>query len=340
MTSDAHAMPPETPRMEPPSTVDAPPAGVTPQPITLRLASPRGFCAGVARAIRLVEDALAAYGAPVYVRHEIVHNAHVVNRLKAMGAVFVEELSEAPGDRPVIFSAHGAPQSVYDEADARGLTALDATCPLVLKVHNETRRHVRQGRHVILIGHAGHPEVVGTMGQTPAGSISLVETIEAAETAIFPDGPKAYVTQTTLSVDETADMVAALEARFPDIVAPRKADICYATSNRQAAVKAIAPHCDAFLVVGDPTSSNSRRLVETATRSGARGTRLVADPGAFDAADLDGRAVVGLTAGASAPEELVEDLIARIAERRRVRVETVETVEEDVEFRQPVVKPV
>lgn len=301
----------------------------------IRLASPRGFCAGVERAIRTVEDALKEFGAPVYVRHEIVHNAHVVSRLKAMGAIFVEDLDAAPDDRPVIFSAHGAPRSAYIEAAARNLAAIDATCPLVLKVHNEVRRHVDRGRHVILVGHAGHPEVIGTMGQASPGAVSLVETIEDARRFAPPDGPLAYVTQTTLSVDECAEIVTELTARFPDIAGPSKADICYATTNRQEAVKQIAPGADVALIVGSANSSNSRRLVDAALAAGARKAFLVEDPASFDMSIVDGAAVIAVTSGASAPEDLVETLLQRIAMRRPVTIETIDHVRESVSFKQP-----
>ncbi|MEO1014954.1 MAG: 4-hydroxy-3-methylbut-2-enyl diphosphate reductase [Pseudomonadota bacterium] len=313
------------------------------RPIDVRLASPRGFCAGVERAIRIVEDALAAYGAPVYVRHEIVHNAHVVGRLRRMGAVFVEDLKDAPSDRPVIVSAHGAPRSVYLEAGQREMTLIDATCPLVLKVHNEARRHAALGRHVALIGHADHPEIIGVIGQAPQGAVSLIETLDDAQAfhppAAAVEGGLAYATQTTLSVDETRDIVEALKARFPNIVGPSRADICYATTNRQAAVKAIAPDCDVFLVVGDATSSNSMRLVETARASGARRAALVSEPATFDAAELLDADVIGVSAGASVPEELVEDLLATIANARVLRVKAIEIVDEDVAFKQPAMPP-
>ncbi|MGE0410106.1 MAG: 4-hydroxy-3-methylbut-2-enyl diphosphate reductase, partial [Amphiplicatus sp.] len=282
--------------------------------IAVRLASPRGFCAGVERAIRTVEEALAAHGAPVYVRHEIVHNAHVVGRLKLMGAVFIEDLAEAPDGRPLILSAHGAPRAVHEAARARALTTIDATCPLVQKVHAETRRHVAKGRHVILIGHAGHPEVEGTMGQAPAGAVTLVQTREAAEALRAPDGPLAYVTQTTLSVDDAAVIVAVLKARFPSIEGPRIADICYATTNRQAAVKRIAPGADFVMIIGSANSSNSRRLVDTALAAGAKAAGLVDDPDRCDLGALDKVNILGVSAGASAPEILVERLLARLAE--------------------------
>jgi 4-hydroxy-3-methylbut-2-enyl diphosphate reductase len=304
--------------------------------LKVRLAAPRGFCAGVERAIRTVEEALALFGAPVFVRHEIVHNAHVVRRLKAMGAVFVEDLAEVAPGRPVIFSAHGAPRAAYDEALSHTLLTIDATCPLVLKVHNEVRRHVSQGRHVFLIGHRGHPEIVGTMGQAPQDAVTLIETLADAEMAPAPTSASAFATQTTLSVDDTAAILAVLRRRFPGIEGPRKADICYATQNRQGAVRLIAPGADIVLVVGSMQSSNSRRLVETAVFAGARAAYLVEDPATFDLGVIDGAEIIGLTSGASAPEELVETLLARIAERAPLTVETIEYVREDVVFKQPV----
>lgn len=303
--------------------------------IKVRLAAPRGFCAGVERAIRTVEDALALFGTPVFVRHEIVHNVHVVRRLKAMGAVFVEDLAEVAPGRPVVFSAHGAPRAAYDEAHARTLLTIDATCPLVLKVHNELRRHVSQGRHVFLIGHRGHPEVIGTMGQATNDAVTLVETTADAETAPAPANPAAYATQTTLSVDDASAIIAILRRRFPGIVGPRKADICYATQNRQNAVKQIAPGADVVLVVGSSQSSNSRRLVETAIATGAGAAYLVEEPATFDLSILDGARVIGVTSGASAPEDLVETLLARIAGWAPIAVETVERAREDVVFKQP-----
>lgn len=303
--------------------------------LTIRLASPRGFCAGVERAIRTVEDALAEFGAPVYVRHEIVHNAHVVRRLQTMGAVFVDELENVPTDRPVVFSAHGAPRRAYLEVAERKLRAVDATCPLVLKVHSETRRHVDQGRHVILIGHAGHPEVVGTMGQAPLGAVTLVEAVADVAALTPPPGPLAWVTQTTLSVDETSAIVAALTRRFPAIVGPRTSDICYATQNRQDAVKKIAPGADIVLVVGSPASSNSRRLVETAIAAGAVRALLVDDPASFDLSEIAAAAIIGVSAGASTPEDLVEALLDRIASTRPIKIESIEHVREDVVFKQP-----
>ncbi len=304
-------------------------------PLRVRMASPRGFCAGVERAVAAVEAALHRYGPPVYVRHEIVHNAHVVNRLRAMGAVFVEEVAEAADDRPIVFSAHGAPRAAYAEAAAREMTAIDATCPLVLKVHNDVKRHAARGRHVILIGHAGHPEVNGVIGQTAPDAITLVQSCAEAARIEPPTGPLAYATQTTLSLDDTAAIIAVLERRFPHIAAPGAADICYATTNRQAAVKATAAGCDLFLVVGDTASSNSTRLVETARRAGARAAALVPDPAQFDVGAVQSAQVVGVSAGASAPETLVEELLARLAGARRLAIETIRVVEENVAFKQP-----
>lgn len=304
-------------------------------PLRVRLASPRGFCAGVERAVRTVEDALAAFGAPVFVRHEIVHNAHVVGRLKSMGAVFVENLDEVTPGRPVIFSAHGAPRSAYDDAHERKLMAIDATCPLVLKVHNEVRRHIAQGRHVILIGHRGHPEITGTMGQAPEGAVTLIETVNEAEAISPPAGPLAYATQTTLSLDDASAIIGILKQRFPAIEGPRKSDICYATQNRQEAVKKIAPGAEIVFVVGSPQSSNSKRLVEAADNAGASAALLVDDPDALDLSIVNGFSVIGVTSGASAPEELVERLLARLAERFAIVVETIEHVREDVVFKQP-----
>lgn len=303
--------------------------------LTVRLASPRGFCAGVERAVRTVEDALAQYGAPIFVRHEIVHNAHVVRRLESMGAVFVEDLTRVPSGAPVIFSAHGAPQSAYAEAERLDLKTIDATCPLVSKVHNEVRRHLILGRHVVLVGHRGHPEVIGTMGQAPEGAVSLIETLADAAAFAPPEAPLAYVTQTTLSVDDTAEIVALLTRRFPAIAGPRKSDICYATTNRQDAVKKIAPGADMVLVVGSPASSNSNRLVDTALKSGARAAMLVESPAAFDVGQIGPGATIGVTSGASAPEDLVETLLARLAETFRLRIETIDHVREDVVFKQP-----
>ena len=309
---------------------------MTKPPLTLYLAAPRGFCAGVDRAIKIVELALEKWGAPVYVRHEIVHNKYVVDGLRAKGAVFVEELSECPDDRPVIFSAHGVPKSVPTAAQARNLVFVDATCPLVSKVHIEAQRHADNGLQMIMIGHAGHPETVGTMGQLPEGEVLLVETPEDVETVEVRDPAKlAYVTQTTLSVDDTADVVAALQQRFPLIVGPHKEDICYATTNRQEAVKAMAPKCDAMLVVGAPNSSNSRRLVEVGARAGCGYAQLVQRATDIDWRALDGIKSIGITAGASAPEVLINEVIAAFGERFDVTREMVETAVENVEFKVP-----
>ncbi|WP_309750871.1 4-hydroxy-3-methylbut-2-enyl diphosphate reductase [Novosphingobium sp.] len=310
------------------------PTGQKP-PLKLLLAAPRGFCAGVDRAIDIVELALKRYGAPVYVRHEIVHNRFVVDSLKAKGAVFVEELDEVPDGAAVIFSAHGVPKSVPAEASTRGLDWLDATCPLVSKVHRQAERQIEAGRHIVFIGHQGHPEVIGTMGQVPEGAITLVETV--ADVAALPftrETPLAFLTQTTLSVDDTAEVVAALRARFPQMVGPKAEDICYATSNRQAAVKDIAPQCQLVLVIGAPNSSNSLRLVEVAERCGAQ-ARLVQRGAEIEAAWLDGVEVLGLTAGASAPEELIQEVIARISALRDVTMEQVVTAEEKMVFKLP-----
>jgi 4-hydroxy-3-methylbut-2-enyl diphosphate reductase len=305
-------------------------------PLKVLLASPRGFCAGVDRAIQIVERAIEKYGAPVYVRHEIVHNKHVVERLKALGAIFVEELDEAPDDRPVVFSAHGVPKSVPAEAKARQMLFLDATCPLVSKVHVEAQRHFEAGREIVLIGHEGHPEVVGTMGQLPEGAVRLIEHVADAE-VFQPINPAnvAFVTQTTLSVDDTADIVAVLQRRFPGIAAPHKDDICYATTNRQEAVKQLADACDLLLVVGSRNSSNSVRLVEVGLRGGADNARLIDDASGLDWAWLDGVSTVGVTAGASAPELLVQGLIDRLAGRYALTVEEVAPTRETVTFKLP-----
>ena len=306
------------------------------QPLVIRLAAPRGFCAGVDRAIQIVEEALEKWGAPVYVRHEIVHNAHVVSRLEDLGAIFVEELDECPEDRPVIFSAHGVPKSVPAEAQRRNMIFVDATCPLVSKVHVEAERHHREGREIVLIGHAGHPEVIGTMGQLPGDTITLIETVE--DVASFaPKNPDnvAFVTQTTLSVDDTADIVTALQTRFPGISSPHKEDICYATTNRQEAVKSFAPGTDLVLVIGATTSSNSVRLVEVAKRAGAARAELVASAENIDWAWFEGVSILGLTAGASAPEDLVQGVINACSERFDVSVEKVETARETVTFKLP-----
>ncbi|NMN03244.1 MULTISPECIES: 4-hydroxy-3-methylbut-2-enyl diphosphate reductase [unclassified Novosphingobium] len=313
----------------------------TPQPDTglpplhLLIAAPRGFCAGVDRAIEIVERAIDRYGAPVYVRHEIVHNRFVVDSLKAKGAVFVEELDEVPDGKPVVFSAHGVPKVVPVAATERGLDWLDATCPLVSKVHRQAERKVEAGRHILFVGHRGHPEVIGTMGQVPEGAMTLVETVdEVAKLDIPADKPLAFLTQTTLSVDDTAEIVAALKARFPSIVGPRAEDICYATSNRQAAVKAIAPRCQLVLVIGAPNSSNSLRLVEVAEREGAN-ARLIQRASEIDPAWLEGVETLGLTAGASAPEVLVREVVARLGEWRQVAEEPITTAEEHMVFKLP-----
>ena len=305
-------------------------------PLTILLAAPRGFCAGVDRAIQIVEVALKKYGAPVYVRHEIVHNRFVVERLERMGAVFVKELDQVPESAPVVFSAHGVPKSVPAHARERNLLALDATCPLVSKVHVEAERHFDAGREIILIGHAGHPEVIGTMGQLPAGAVGLVETTGDAERFTPRDAAKlAYITQTTLSVDDTAEIVAVLKRRFPAIAGPHKEDICYATTNRQDAVKAIAPRADVVLVIGAPNSSNSMRLVEVAARAGVRDAMLVQRAADIDWSRVEGAHVVGLTAGASAPDVLVTEVLDAFHARFDVTVEEVETARETVQFRLP-----
>ncbi len=301
------------------------------------LAAPRGFCAGVDRAIQIVELALVKYGAPVYVRHEIVHNKFVVDSLREKGAVFVEELNEVPDDgQPVIFSAHGVPKSVPDEAKSREMFFIDATCPLVSKVHREAERHHKSGDKIVLIGHAGHPEVIGTMGQLPQGAVVLVETVEdVARLEVEDDSALAYCTQTTLSVDDTAAIVSALQAKFPEIKGPRKEDICYATTNRQAAMKAIAPLSDAVMVIGAPNSSNSNRLVEVAALNGCEKAKLVQRVQDIDWDWLDGVQSLGLSAGASAPEILVDEVIAAARLRFDVQVEEVAITHEDVHFKVP-----
>ncbi len=305
-------------------------------PLRILLAAPRGFCAGVDRAIQIVERALEKWGAPVFVRHEIVHNRHVVERLERLGAVFVEELDEVPADRPVVFSAHGVPKAVPAEAQRREMIYVDATCPLVSKVHVESERLFALGREIVLIGHAGHPEVVGTMGQLPPGAITLIETL--ADVARFtPKDPAAvaFVTQTTLSVDDTAEIVAALKARFPAIASPRKEDICYATTNRQDAVKTLARESDLVLVIGAANSSNSVRLAEVALRAGAAASHLIESADDLDWAWLDGVSTVGVTAGASAPEDLVEALIGALSARFDAQVEEVRVTDENVVFKLP-----
>ena len=308
----------------------------TKPPIRLLLAAPRGFCAGVDRAIQIVERAIDRFGAPVFVRHEIVHNRHVVKRLERLGAVFVESLSECPDDRPVVFSAHGVPKHVPAEAARREMIYVDATCPLVSKVHVEAERHFKSGHEIVLIGHEGHPEVVGTMGQLPDGAITLIETVEDARRFTPRDPARlSFVTQTTLSVDDTAEIVGELQARFPQIAAPHKEDICYATTNRQAAVKTLATDCDVVLVIGSETSSNSKRLVEVALRAGAQTAALVEDAKAVDWALMGDAETVGITAGASAPESLVEALIAAFSERYDVSVEEIRVTDENVVFKLP-----
>ena len=305
-------------------------------PLTLYLAAPRGFCAGVDRAIKIVEMALQKWGAPVYVRHEIVHNKFVVDDLRAKGAVFVEELEECPDDRPVVFSAHGVPKSVPAAAAARHMIAVDATCPLVTKVHHEAARHAENGLQMVMIGHAGHPETVGTMGQLPPGEVLLVETAEDVAGLVVRDpGKLAFITQTTLSVDDTAGIVAALRARFPAIIGPHREDICYATTNRQAAVKAVADRIDALLVIGAPNSSNSRRLVEVGRAAGCPYAQLVQRAVDIDWRALEGARAVGLTAGASAPEVLVTEVLDAFRARYDLTVEPVETAVETVEFKVP-----
>jgi 4-hydroxy-3-methylbut-2-enyl diphosphate reductase len=305
-------------------------------PLTLFLAAPRGFCAGVDRAIKIVELALQKWGAPVYVRHEIVHNKFVVDALRDKGAVFVEELDDCPPDRPVVFSAHGVPKAVPAEAARREMIAVDATCPLVTKVHNEAARHHENGLQMIMIGHEGHPETVGTMGQLPEGEVLLVETVDdVAGLSVRDETQLAFITQTTLSVDDTADIAAALKARFPTILAPAHEDICYATTNRQHAVKAMAPRIDALLVIGAPNSSNSMRLVEVGRAAGCAYAQLIQRADEIDWRALQGISSIGLTAGASAPEVLVDEVIAAFRARFDTTVELIETAQENIEFRVP-----
>jgi 4-hydroxy-3-methylbut-2-enyl diphosphate reductase len=304
-------------------------------PLRILLAAPRGFCAGVDRAIEIVERAIERYGAPVYVRHEIVHNRFVVDSLKAKGAVFVEELDEVPDGAQVVFSAHGVPKSVPATADSRGLDWLDATCPLVSKVHRQAERQIAAGRHIVFIGHHGHPEVIGTMGQVPEGSITLVETVEDVDRLSFTrNDALAFLTQTTLSVDDTAEIVATLRARYPGIAGPKAEDICYATSNRQAAVKVISGECQLVLVIGAPNSSNSLRLVEVAERNGAA-ARLIQRAHEIEEKWLDGVETLGITAGASAPEVLVREVIDRLGEFRTIVEQEVRTTEEKMIFKLP-----
>ncbi len=305
-------------------------------PLTILLANPRGFCAGVERAIEIGEQSLKKFGPPVYVRHEIVHNRYVVETLETMGAVFVEELDEVPEGVPVIFSAHGVPKTVPAEAAARHLFYLDATCPLVSKVHREAERDARAGRQIILVGHEGHPEVIGTMGQLPDGVIVLVESVADAErVAVEHPDRLAFITQTTLSVDDTAEIVEVLQRRFPNIHGPKKEDICYATTNRQQAVKAIAARCDTLLVVGSPNSSNSQRLVEVARKLGCENALLVQGADHIDWSQLDGATCLGVTAGASAPDVLVDQVIAACRERYDVTMEEVTVTSENVQFKLP-----
>ncbi len=323
----------------PPSLAPDAAAGNAASPVrTLRvlLAGPRGFCAGVDRAIRVVEEAIRRYGAPVYVRHEIVHNRTVVEALEAQGAIFVEELTEVPANAHVVFSAHGVPKSVPLEAQRRNLAYLDATCPLVSKVHREAERHFAERRHILMIGHAGHPEVVGTMGQLPPGAVTLVQDAGEAATvqAVNPDN-LAFITQTTLSVDDTAEIVEVLRARFPTMQGPRREDICYATTNRQAAVKAIATGCDLVIVIGSPNSSNSQRLREVAERAGAGRAVLVPKVSDMDWSLLEGVNTIGITAGASAPEALVQQVVAELATRFVLEIEERQVTTEDVTFRLP-----
>ncbi|WP_370178361.1 4-hydroxy-3-methylbut-2-enyl diphosphate reductase [Alteriqipengyuania sp.] len=303
--------------------------------LTILIAAPRGFCAGVDRAIEIVERALEKYGAPVYVRHEIVHNRYVVDGLREKGAIFVEELDEVPNDAPVVFSAHGVPKSVPAEADRRKLLYVDATCPLVSKVHRQAERQLEKDRHIIFIGHEGHPEVIGTMGQVPEGKITLVETVDdVAKLPFTRDDKLSFLTQTTLSVDDTRDVIAALQARYPDIAGPKAEDICYATSNRQAAVKELAPGSDLVLVIGAPNSSNSLRLVEVAERCGTT-AKLIQRASEIDPAWLDGVGTVGLTAGASAPETLVREVVDKLAEWREIDERPILVTEEKMTFKLP-----
>jgi len=303
-------------------------------PLRVLVAAPRGFCAGVERAIQIVELALRKHGAPVFVRHEIVHNRFVVDSLKAKGAVFVKELDEVPDGAPVIFSAHGVPKAIPANAESRGLDWLDATCPLVSKVHRQAERMVEQGRHILFVGHAGHPEVIGTFGQVPEGAMTLIETAEDAEAVVPNHDTLGFLTQTTLSVDDTADIVATLQRRFPTILGPKGEDICYATSNRQTAVKAIATRCELVLVIGAENSSNSQRLREVAAREGAR-AHLIQRASFIDWSWLEGVSTLGLTAGASAPEILVQEVLDALKERHVVVIEEVTTATEEVVFKLP-----
>lgn len=314
---------------------DAPADTAELPPLNLLIAAPRGFCAGVDRAIEIVEKALERYGSPVFVRHEIVHNKFVVEQLKAKGAIFVEELDEVPDDAPVVFSAHGVPKAVPAEAKRRKLLYVDATCPLVSKVHRQAERQIEKGRHIIFIGHEGHPEVIGTMGQVEPGQMTLVETIEDVDKLAFdPDEQLAYLTQTTLSVDDTREVIEALEWRYPNISGPRDEDICYATSNRQAAVKELARDCDLVLVIGAPNSSNSLRLVEVSERLGTP-SKLIQRATEIDFTWLEGVETLGLTAGASAPEILVREVIAALSEHRQITVREITAAVENMVFKLP-----
>ena len=313
-----------------------PAMATTLRPLRVVLAGPRGFCAGVDRAIRVVEEALRRYGAPVYVRHEIVHNRTVVETLEAQGAIFVEELDEVPENAHVVFSAHGVPKAVPEEAQRRNLAYLDATCPLVSKVHREAERHFAEARHILMIGHAGHPEVVGTMGQLPPGAVTLVQNADEADRVAPSDVMKlAFITQTTLSVDDTAEIVDILRRRFPAIEGPKREDICYATPNRQAAVKAIAQGCALLIVIGSPNSSNSQRLREVAERAGAGRAILVPKVADMDFGVMEGVATVGITAGASAPESLVQEVLAELGRRFTLAIEERQVTTEDVIFKLP-----
>ncbi len=304
--------------------------------LNLLLASPRGFCAGVDRAIQIVEQTIRKYGPPVYVRHEIVHNRHVVQELEKLGAVFVDELDDCPNDRPVVFSAHGVPKHVPETASSRQMIYLDATCPLVSKVHIEAERHFAEGREILLIGHKGHPEVIGTMGQLPDGAMTLIETEADAHNYQAKNPEKiAIVTQTTLSVDDTSGILAILKSRFPNLALPHKEDICYATTNRQAAIKAIAPKCDLLLVIGGHNSSNSLRLVEVARLAGAKRAVLIAEAESIDWSELDGLKTLGLSAGASAPEYLTDGVIQALQARFDLAIQPVEVTKEDIIFRLP-----
>ena len=307
----------------------------TKPPLQVLIAAPRGFCAGVDRAIEIVERALERYGAPVYVRHEIVHNRYVVDSLRAKGAVFVEELDEVPDGVPVVFSAHGVPKSVPAAAERRGLEYLDATCPLVSKVHRQAERQVLNGRHIVFIGHNGHPEAIGTYGQVPEGQMTVIETVaDVAALGFAPETPLAYLTQTTLSVDDTAEVIAALKARYPHVIGPKAEDICYATSNRQTSVKEVAASSDLVLVIGAPNSSNSLRLVEVAKRCGTP-ARLIQRASEIEPAWLEGVGTLGVTAGASAPEVLVREVVERLGEWRQVEERPVVTTEEKMVFKLP-----